>query len=43
MKFNYVLLDQLKNIKRTKSRLKRNMKMLQKIPYVLENQKNAKS
>ena len=51
IKLNYVQLDQLKNIKRTKSRLKRNMKyekkMLQKkskkIPYVQENQKNAKS
>ena len=29
MKFNYVQLDQLKKIKKTKSRLKRNIKMLQ--------------
>ena len=29
MKFNYVPLDQLKKIKKTKSRLKRNTKMLQ--------------
>ena len=28
MKFNYVQLDQLKKIKRTKKRLKRNIKML---------------
>ena len=29
MKFNYVQLDQLKNVKRAKSRRKRNIKMLQ--------------
>ena len=46
MKFNCVQLDQLKKIKRTKSRLKRNIKMLynknKKIPYVQAKQKNAK-
>ena len=46
MKFNYVQLDQLKKIKRTKSRLKSKRKMLQKkskkIPYVQVKQ-NAKS
>ena len=47
MKFNYVQLDQLRKIKRTKKRLKRNIKMLQnktkKTPYVQAKQKNAKS
>ena len=45
MKFKYVQLDELKKIKRTKSRLKRNTKMLQnkskKISYVQAKQKNA--
>ena len=44
---NYIQLDQLKTIKRTKSKLKRNIKMLEnrndKIPYVRVKQKNAKS
>ena len=44
---NYIQLDQLKKIKRTKSRPKRNVKILQnrseKIPYVEVKQKNAKS
>ena len=44
---NYIQLDQLKKIKRTKSRLKRSIKMLlnrsEKIPYVQVKQKNAKS
>ena len=44
---SYIQLDQLKKIKRTKSRQKRNIKMLQnrseKIPYVQVKQKNAKS
>ena len=47
MKFNYVQLDQLKKIKRTKSRFQRNIKMLQnknkKILYVQAKEKNAKS
>ena len=46
MKLNHVQLDQLKKIKRTKSRLKRSLKMLKnknkKIPYVQAKQKNAK-
>ena len=45
MKFKYVQLDEFKKIKRTKSRLKRNTKMLQnkskKISYVQAKQKNA--
>ena len=44
---NYIPLDQLKKIKRTKSRLNRNMKMLlnrgKKIPYVQVKEKNTKS
>ena len=47
MKFNYVQLDQLKKIKKTKSRFQRNIKMLQnknkKILYVQAKEKNAKS
>ena len=47
MKFNYVQLDQLKKIKRTKRRLKRNIKMLQnkskKIRYGRVKQTNAES
>ena len=44
---NYIRPDQIKNIKRTKSRLKRNIKMLLNrsgiISYVQVKQKNAKS
>ena len=43
----YIQLDQLKNYKKTKNRLKRNKKMLQnrsdKIPYVQVKQNTAKS
>ena len=44
---NYIQLDQLKRIKKTKSRLNKNMKMLlnrgKKIPYVQVKEKNTKS
>ena len=44
---NYIQLDQLKKMKLTKSRLKRNIKMLlnrnDKIPYLQVKQKNSKS
>ena len=44
---NSIQLYQLRKIKRTKTRLKRSIKMLlnrsEKIPYVLVKQKNARS
>ena len=47
MRKNYIQLDQLKKIKRTKSRLNRNTKMLlnrgKKILYVQVKEKNTKS